>query len=209
MRAAAQSYPLSHVSFPNLQEADVFDCADWRKPRFVKEGLKLDRRAGRRAALYRANFERLHSELRPHLRSCRTVYTHNPWGEYGHEEHVQVHHAVQRLVHETGGDLWFPNYCSNRSYPLLQRYIDRIDPEYAARPLDRELAERMKRFYQSHGCWIWYDDYGWFPQECFARLRPPARDTARTCMPLNAIRMDLPRRDPWRRWRAAARRVLG
>ena len=58
---------------------------------------------------YDDNFNTLLAELRPVLAGCADVYTHNPWGEYGHPEHIQVYRAVTALQAELGFTVWFSN----------------------------------------------------------------------------------------------------
>ena len=50
--------------------------------------------------------------LRARLGDCRNVITHNPWGEYGHEDHVQVFRAVTALQAELGFAVWVSGYCA-------------------------------------------------------------------------------------------------
>jgi len=38
-----------------------------------------------------------------------TIYTHNPWGEYGHEHHRMVSNVVRQLATRYGKDVWIPN----------------------------------------------------------------------------------------------------
>lgn len=42
-------------------------------------------------------------------RLIENVYTHSPWGEYGHHHHRQVSQAVRRLAVEYGKNVWCPN----------------------------------------------------------------------------------------------------
>ena len=53
-------------------------------------------------AAYRAGFATLEARLRPALAGASTVITHAPWGEYGHEVHVQLCRAVEALRAELG-----------------------------------------------------------------------------------------------------------
>ncbi len=55
---------------------------------------------------YRANYAAVRKALVPHLEKHRVVYTHNPWGEYGHEEHIQVCRAVLDVGAEHDSCVW-------------------------------------------------------------------------------------------------------
>ena len=48
------------------------------------------------------------------------IYTHNPWGEYGHIHHRQVSNMVRKLAVEYGKDVWCPN--------MVVRFVDGGDP---------------------------------------------------------------------------------
>ncbi len=41
------------------------------------------------------------------------IWTHNPWGEYGHLHHRQVSTMVRKLATEYGKDVWCPNMVVN------------------------------------------------------------------------------------------------
>ncbi len=52
------------------------------------------------------NFHRLRDMLRPELEGLDAVVTHNPWGEYGHEEHIQVFRVISAQAEEMGFRVW-------------------------------------------------------------------------------------------------------
>src|SRR6186713_1548134 len=72
-------------------------------------------------ARYESNYAKLLEGLRASLSGCRDVYTHNPWGEYGHSEHVQVYRAVTALQDELGYTVWFSNYVDGRNWTFVRR----------------------------------------------------------------------------------------
>ena len=53
----------------------------------------------------------------------RNVIAHGPWGEYGHEEHVQVFRVVASLATEMGFRLWLPAYVAPKSEALMLRNL--------------------------------------------------------------------------------------
>jgi LmbE family N-acetylglucosaminyl deacetylase len=90
--------PLPNVTSLGLQESEVFNSAAWPNPVETDYGLAV-RRIGRSMpgfseTRYRATHGQLVAALRPLLARSPSVITHNPWGEYGHEDHVQVFRAV-------------------------------------------------------------------------------------------------------------------
>lgn len=217
-RRALAEHPLRSVDSLRLTESETFNGADWREPRYGPAGLAVARRPdslpGFSGKTYRANFAELVRRLGERLRGFDRVYTHNPWGEYGHEEHVQVYRAVRAVQRALGFELWFDNYASNKSHALVLRYVNGFRSDYVTERTDPALGEELKRFYQRHGCWTWFDDYVWFTHECFQRDReveePAAARTpgAGHFFPLNYLRVEA----PWEierpsRWQRMARQL--
>jgi LmbE family N-acetylglucosaminyl deacetylase len=202
-RRAASAYPLPNATFLGLSEAPAYAGADWLGwPVTTDSGLELNKNEkvppGFSPARYESNYRELVLRLRECLRDVSTVITHNPWGEYGHEEHVQVYRAVMSVQAELGFDVWYTNYCSDRSYRLMLRETHfgfRTDLE--SLPTNAKLAHAIEAVYRREDCWTWpYDDYIYFPYETFIR-----HDTSRggnshpaSAIPLNFVRVErLPR----------------
>lgn len=208
-RKALATYPFSQVESLRLVESEAFDAADWHHPVLTDYGLAVARRAhtlpGINTLRYIDNYEMLRRGLRPRLSGCARVYTHNPWGEYGHEEHVQVYRAVKSLQVELGFELWFGNYCSNKSNRLMLQYFGGFDVCYDTRRADPELGQRLATLYKQCGCWTWFDDYRWFTHECFmADGALPRAATVGRLFPVNYIKVSAPPPEP-----SAARKAAG
>jgi LmbE family N-acetylglucosaminyl deacetylase len=186
------NHPIKHKVCLGLSEAEVFDRAGWENPVTMPYGIEIAAPAGIRRN-YEVNFERLVELLGRELKGCRNVVTHNPWGEYGHEEHVQVYNAVRHLKKTCGFTLWYSNYCSNRSFPLMLRAVSGFDTEYVTLPTNTRLAHELKKIYRDNACWTWYDDYIWFDTESFMNDREtnkPFRPYGRV-FPLNMLKMEV------------------
>ena len=100
------------------------------------------------------------------------MITHAPWGEYGHEDHVQLFRAVDALRAELGFALWVPAYVSDRSAALMRRNLGRLGAPTAPMPTDRALGERLKALYRETGAWTWVDDHAWPDTEVFYPVLP-------------------------------------
>lgn len=213
-RRATQRFPLANVEFIGLTESETFNGADWSVPVSTDYGLEVRRRAGVLPGFddkrYRDNFNRLLDELGRRLQGCTRVFTHNPWGEYGHEEHVQVYRAVSSLKPRLGYEVLFSNYCSSRSYALMLEHIRGFTSDYQTVETNPELAKRIEQLYRESGCWTWpFDDYTWFTHECFMKDAALAKQkvTAGHGFPLNFIKIDTnPAADTGH---GAARRFIG
>lgn len=176
-RLSLAEYPLPNAINLGFQEAEVFNGASWPEPVETEYGLAV--RQGPRLmpgfseTRYRENHGRLVAALRPLLADRAAVITHNPWGEYGHEEHVQVFRAVANLQAEMGFDLWVPGYVSNKSYALMLRHWPRLDRGFPPCPTDPDLGARLQALYARNGCWTWFQDHVWPAHEYFYRWIGP------------------------------------
>ena len=115
---------------------------------------------------YESNYTKLLEGLRESLAGCRSVYTHNPWGEYGHAEHIQVHNAVTALQSEIGYTVWFSNYVGAASWTLARGLAARLS--WARRALvrpDVATARALMRVYRRYGAWTWTSVHRWPAQE--------------------------------------------
>jgi hypothetical protein len=127
------------------------------------------------------------------------VFTHNPWGEYGHEEHVQLFRAVDALRRKIGFRLWVSNYCTERALPLAMRYFSDAPGSYIRLPTDKDFADQVAGLYRKHGCWTWFDDWAWFDEECSLEAPHGENGAAphRHLFPLNFFTIDPPKARNW------------
>lgn len=181
------NYPLTKARFLKLREGGVSTSVDWNQPMVTEAGLRLRRPN----AAYEENGRELLRVLRPILAGERLIVTHNPWGEYGHAEHVQVSNAVRRLQAELGFDLFVNGYVSNRSFNLMLSRSTLLEGPPLAFETDTALAAELKQAYTDHDCWTWFDDYEWPMCEVFYRIADHgARSTAGAAPPLTYINYD-------------------
>lgn len=163
------NYPLSHMRSINLHLSDIFDWGDWRNPCITPFGMKISKKGVNRYK-YEDNYRILKNELSEIIRPYAHVFTHNPWGEYGHEEHVQVFRVVETLQSQMGFTLWVSNYVSNRSMPLMVNSLEKIDYGHFSKPTNKKLAAQIKNLYHQHGCWTWYSNFKWSEEDSFLKV---------------------------------------
>ncbi|HYP64213.1 MAG TPA: PIG-L family deacetylase [Acidocella sp.] len=170
-KSAARRRAVAALDLPGLVSLELVESGtrkqvDWAHTHFTAAGIKISDPAGQ--ARYEANFAALLDGLRPLLAGCTEVYTHNPWGEYGHPEHVQVYRAVAALQAELGYKIWFSNYVSRLSWRLARHagaepcWADRVQ----TRP-NGTLARRLFFTYLRHGAWTWPLAHRWPKREFF------------------------------------------
>jgi LmbE family N-acetylglucosaminyl deacetylase len=212
---AALPRPVTSLDLP---EAGTYGLADWSNPVITEQGIafkpaarglrELKRRArnhlipviGFKGGVadrcasdrYAANRDRLAEALRPRLHAGMNVFTHNPWGEYGHEDHVQMFRVLDMLRGEIGFKLWMSNYCSDRSLPLAKRYFMRTPPAAIRLPVDKAFSAAFAQAYQDAGCWTWSDDWAWFDDEHFLEAPSAVSDSGQQghLFPLNLFTIE-------------------
>jgi hypothetical protein len=163
-----EQYPLINTTCIGLDESETFHGIDWRNPEITDYGLKISKK-NISDTIYKKNFSYLTRYFIDKLAGCKNVFTHNPWGEYGHNEHVQLYRILNKLKKEMSFNLWYSNYCSNKSFELALNYISGFDSDYVTLKTNDELADKIKNIYQENNCWTWFDDWISFNEECFVR----------------------------------------
>lgn len=138
-------------------------------------------------ARYESNYPRLVDALRAPLAGIEDVYTHNPWGEYGHPEHIQVHRAVAALQEELEFTLWFSNYVSSATWPLARAHGGRLRAaERREVQPDLAVARKLGRIYRQYGAWTWNWAHSW-----------PAREAVYALSPAGSLRPPRPASGEW------------
>jgi len=209
-------YPLANVSTLDLTETQSFNKADWTRPVTTVYGLRLDR-SHETDSVYRKTYEELLAALRALVTDRKNVFTHNPWGEYGHEDHVLVYRVLKKLQAEFNYKLWFSNYCSDRSVILMNKCIPGLSSDYRRLPANVALAQEIAGIYRKNGCWTWYEDYRWFDHEYLMSEElstgQPETLAGAHSFPINYIKMDIlpgrPQPHPLSRMVKRIRRKLG
>lgn len=166
-RAAAMAeLGYSNLACLGIAEAGSLKRANWDDPNPTGYGIALDAPAETRLR-YGENFALLCAAFAAELRTASDVFTHNPWGEYGHEDHVQVHRVVDSLRPALGFRLWTSNYYGTRSAKLASRYRPAGQPPAMRLPIDQAYARSVADIYQRHDCWTWTRNWTWADEECF------------------------------------------
>lgn len=212
-KQALAEFPHDNISSLDIMEAGVFALADWENPRPSAYGIELNQR-GRRVALkrlwrqakgfaltqknltpaqrYERNYALLVEKLRVRLALAQNVFGHNPWGEYGNEEHIQVFRALSQLRDELGFKLWVSAYASKETLQMALGYVDLSKPpkNHIKRPTNKQLAAQIMQIYQRNDCWTWFDDWQWFDHDLI--MEAPTKTLLETSsqhhlFPLNVI----------------------
>jgi hypothetical protein len=190
--AAMAELPYAHLTCLGIAEAGSLKRANWDDPMPTGYGIALDAPAETRLR-YEENFGRLCAALAAELRSATDVFTHNPWGEYGHEDHVQVHRAIASLSVPLGFRLWTPTYYGTRSAKLASRYRPAGQPAALRLPIDQAFAQSVAEIYERHECWTWTRNWTWPDEDRFlpGPFRTASADEVRLPDELRFVASDL------------------
>lgn len=156
--------PLKNYLFLDLRETDVFNTANWNNP--IKFNQSLDTKS----------YQILKDKLSKVIKYGDTIYTHNPWGEYGHEGHVQVFRAIKDLQKKYKLTIFVNGYVSNKSYNLMKLKHHLLSNEVQYKKINNNLSEKLKKIYMSSFCWTWKDDYFFPNKEIFFKVRLDKKD---------------------------------
>ncbi len=171
-KKALADYPLAHISCLRIKESNVFNDENWREPRVTDYGLLV--KGDQNCTLkYKDNYTTLHQILKKELVGYDHVFTHNPWGEYGHEDHVQLFRVIKTLKKDLKFNLWYPGYVSNKSEKLFSYLPPSVFSAYESHNTQPELARKIKALYEKNGCWTWYADWQWPAKDYFIKDNEP------------------------------------
>jgi LmbE family N-acetylglucosaminyl deacetylase len=158
-----QKCDIKKFSFLQLREADCHDIRNWDKPLCTEFGLNVRNNIEK----YTANYARLLSNLRLKLNKGDVVFTHNPWGDYGHEEHVQIFKVLFELREELDLKLYVSGYVSNRSHSLMEQSVHYLSATPVFAQTNKALATKLMQLYKDTRCWTWYEEFYWPECEVF------------------------------------------
>jgi hypothetical protein len=155
------------IELLHVHTAPVLRKSDWANPKLTTYGVELlDTCPPDVRSQYIGNYDRLVAALDPYVAESEQIYSHNPWGEYGHEAHIQVWSVVSRLAREHGRTLWVWDGLPNEE--LLERgsrvrleYFTPLPDDLGVQELesDLELYRRLKRLYERNAVWTFRADY--------------------------------------------------
>jgi len=178
-----------------LDETNAFDGAGWPLPETTEFGLRIVKER-QIEAVYQLCYDKLQELLTPIVRDATNLFTHNPWGEYGHEEHVLVHRVTTTLAAANQKNVWYSNYASTWSEDLMRLYLDKSQHQFCSGKVDGMALDTIADIYRANNAWTWFDDFTWFADEFFVLgpLEQSGGPGFGWLFPVNMLR--LPDREP-------------
>jgi LmbE family N-acetylglucosaminyl deacetylase len=181
------AHPIGHVTSLRLPEPCSVHLVDWGSTRPDAHGVELNgaKATEARREAYRRSYRALRDALGERLPEFDVVFTHNPWGEYGHPDHIQVARVVDALRSELGFRQLCSGYIAPRTMAIAADVLPTLDRWYE-RPTQPELVAPIEAMYRQHGCWTWPDEHRRFAVEAFLEATggsaPPGSG-----LPLNCV----------------------
>lgn len=189
-KSLIEQYPLDNIEFLFLPESNAFKKGKWNLANKAESNYGITLR--NKDLIYENNFEKLLNLLEKRLSSETTVITHNPWGEYGHEEHVQVHQVIKNIQNKKNFCLIFNSYYSDRTLAFMNAYKEKLVAKTELIPTDSEIINSLKTLYKKNRCWTWSNKYIFPETECFYSLdehvdNKDNHQSLKSSIPLNYI----------------------
>jgi len=175
-RRVVEDYPYRSVDFFDLIQPGSYKGAIWPNPVLGSMGLEL----AIPSPLHERSFSEVVARLRRSLTGMTTVFTHNPWGEYGHEEHTLVYAAVNSLRLECGFELYVSSYVGVAMLDLCRQVINEGINDVHQQRIDATAAAMLADLYREHGAWTWFQTWDWPGKESFFRLGHEGRIRTRS-----------------------------
>ena len=160
-----EDFPLNNVTWLDVDETGSLLLANWNHPILTEFGMQLKYSNYKYEKNYLILKEKIEKKLNE-FDSISRIFTHNPWGEYGHEEHVQTFQVVRQIAKKRSIDLFVTGYFSSRNERLVHR-LDLVAKSNIILTPDYELSKNIMQHYKMYDAWTWNDDYSWPDQEIF------------------------------------------
>ena len=193
-----KNFPLKNVIFLKIPESPR---AYTLKPILFPEETAFGLKYGSCSRIkYELNYQKIIQKLEKYVKDASNLITHNPWGEYGHPEHVQVHRAVVSLANKYNVDVFVNGYFSKLTTNLLYQTINRLHSKPFFEYTNKEYFNTLRNYYLQMHSWTWEGEYEPPEVEVFYKLKNLKfdrntlkfnnKDLKAANLPLNLINFD-------------------
>ena len=152
-RNIREKYPLKNVTFLNLSQASNKDALNNNWDKVIENEYGVT--GGRNFREYKQNFQKLFKILSIELAKFKKIYTHNPWGEYGHVEHIQIHRCVAKIRDILGFEMFVFGYFSKDTITMASDKLKTLGPLFLKNKNNFKLFHKIKKLYIKEQCWTW------------------------------------------------------
>ena len=157
-KKAIDKFPLRNINLINLnitQAKTNYRPLNWLNINDSEYGVK----GGLEESSYLENFLILQSKLTKLITSKNSVITHNPWGEYGNPEHIQLFKIIFHIAKEKNINMFVDGYFSNLSRFYTCRKQHLLIPRIYSLKTNKNTYSLLRDHYINYGCWTWFNDY--------------------------------------------------
>ena len=122
---------------------------------------------------FELNNQKLERKLLKEIKNGDNVYTHNPWGEYGHIEHIQVFSTIVKLLMEKKikFKLFVSGYVGCGSFKEMKRLFKFLEQKPFVFTTDKEIYKKGEYHYKKNKCWTWSSNYNLPKKEYFYEVK--------------------------------------
>lgn len=99
------------------------------------------------------SLKKMAETLLRHLSDAEVLFSHNSWGEYGHLDHLLMHHVARVWQWQTRRELLVSDIAEEINWLPIGRRSQ--GNEYRDHVMDWRLFDRIKAIYDARGCWTW------------------------------------------------------
>ena len=166
---AINKFPLNNINLINLnitQAKTNNRPLNWLNIEDSEYGVK----GGLEESSYLENFLILKSKLNKLITSQTSVITHNPWGEYGNSEHIQIFKIIFNIAREKNIHMFVDGYYSNLSRLYTYRKQHFLIPKIYSLKTNKKNYSLLRDHYINNGCWTWFNNYELPLYECFYKV---------------------------------------
>jgi len=168
-KEALKKFPLKNINIINLnvtQAKTKLPPLNWSNLRDSNFGVK----GGLEESSYNNNFHIIRNKLNNLIPSKSTVVTHNPWGEYGNSEHIQIFKIVFNIAREKKINMFVSGYFSDLTKNYLKRKQHFLIPNHNFLLTNNNFYLQLKNHYIKYGCWTWFNSYKIPSYECIYNI---------------------------------------
>ncbi len=179
---ALKSHPCKSLIQLAIDESVSYEKANWPIPNLTPYGTQLAN--PKCDASHQKTFEEIITALSSYLTRARptTVFTHNPWGEYGHEDHIQIYRALETLQASFGFQLRVSCYTHDASKALMKREIKKLSGPLFIGQTDELAYNKIRALYQENNVWTWQNEYTLPKKEFFFTVTPQCNPDNKTSL---------------------------
>ena len=181
---SAISYPLKNFYQLGLKQSRFsYKIINWKKPLETKYGIEgyLNKED------YKKNYYLLFEKLEKILTKESVVITHNPWGEYGHPEHIQVNRVISELATKKNFEFFVTGFVSTSTLEYSRLLMNRLSRNFIKYETDFELYQSIKGLYDKNQCWTWFNELLQNKSEIFFKQINNSTNFKRSMININQI----------------------